>query len=47
MKGVVEIDRQSGNVLLCSFESENTQKIADCVTSILQDVALYMRQTGV
>jgi|688.fasta_scaffold1847151_1 hypothetical protein len=46
MQGFIEIDRHNGNVIEATLESEKKQKIADCVTSILQDVAAYMRQSG-
>ena len=34
------------NVIEATLETEKKQKIADCITSILQDVAAYMRQSG-
>jgi hypothetical protein len=44
MRGSIEIDSKSGNVIDSTLQTENTQKIADCIISMLQDVATYMRQ---
>lgn len=46
MRGAIEIDKHTGNVIESTLQSENSQKIADCVTSMLQDVAVYMRMSG-
>lgn len=48
MKGVIEIDKLSGNIESCTlpetFPEAERAKIADCVTTILQDISVYMRQ---
>ena len=51
MKGVIEIDKESGCIENCTLPdtitSEQQAEIAQAIRAILQDVALYMRTNQV
>jgi hypothetical protein len=50
MRGTIEIDKQSGSVENSTLPEDVPQKdlvkMSDAIIAILQDIAVYMRETG-